>query len=349
MFPIAFGIVDAENIENWKWFLGELNKCVRAVRNLTFVSDRQKGILEAVSVVFPTSHHSFCLNHLRANVREKLAGIPNPFKDNIVKLFRKCAYAPTAAFFQQYMQRLRRVGVARLIELLDDLPAHNWANAYFRGRRYGEMTSNAAESFNNWILEARHLPITGTVDMIRHKLTVQFSTRRAEAEKWVGKICPVMEERLVKALDEGRTWDVVSANDDVIEIRAAVDTFFVNIVRRLCSCHEWQLNVFPCAHAVRALYGTGRDVYEYVDEYFHVNCFKEVYKESVLPVPSSERRQFNSSCGETIKPPITKKQPGRDKKRREPSRGEKTRQIRCGRCKKIGNHNRKTCNEPMLD
>ena len=238
MFPIAFGIVDAENIENWKWFLGELNKCVRAVRNLTFVSDRQKGILEAVSVVFPTSHHSFCLNHLRANVREKLAGIPNPFKDNIVKLFRKCAYAPTAAFFQQYMQRLRRVGVARLIELLDDLPAHNWANAYFRGRRYGEMTSNAAESFNNWILEARHLPITGTVDMIRHKLTVQFSTRRAEAEKWVGKICPVMEERLVKALDEGRTWDVVSANDDVIEIRAAVDTFFVNIVRRLCFCHE---------------------------------------------------------------------------------------------------------------
>ena len=42
----------------------------------------------------------------------------------------------------------------------------------------------------------------------------------------------------MEALDDGKTWDVVSANDNVIEIRAAVDTFFVNIVRRLCSYHE---------------------------------------------------------------------------------------------------------------
>ena len=57
--------------------------------------------------------------------------------------------------------------MGRLFDLLDDLPPHNCANAYFRGRRYWEMTSNAAESFNNWIIEAYHLPITGLVDKIR--------------------------------------------------------------------------------------------------------------------------------------------------------------------------------------
>ena len=139
------------------------------------------------------------------------------------------------------------------------------------------------------------------------------------------------------------------ANNDVIEIRAAVDTFFVHIVRRLCSCHEWQLNGFPCAHAVLALYGIGRDVYEYVDQYFHVDCFKETYKEFVLPVPSSKRRQFDNSIGVAIKPPITKKQLGHDKKRRESSHGEKTKQIKCGRCRKRGTHNRKTCKKPMID
>ena len=91
------------------------------------------------------------------------------------------------------------------------------------------------------------------------------------------------------------------------------------------------------------LHGIGRDVYEYVDEFFHVGCYKESYKESVLPVPSSERKDFDGSVGEAIKPPITKKQPGRDKKRRLPSRGEKTKQIKCGRCKKVGTHNKKTC------
>ncbi|XP_028088934.1 uncharacterized protein LOC114289406 [Camellia sinensis] len=43
-----------------------------------------------------------------------------------------------------------------------------------RGMRYGEMTSNAAESFNNWIKEARNLPITQMVDTICTQLMRQI-------------------------------------------------------------------------------------------------------------------------------------------------------------------------------
>ena len=318
-------------------------------RNLTFISDRQKRLLEAVPEVFPNSYHAFCLNHLRANVKDKLAGLPAPFKDGLDKLFRKCAYAPTVTFFQQNVHKLRQFGGNRLHDFLDDLPPHNWANAYFRGRRYGEMTSNAAESFNNWIMEARHLPIIGMVDRIRLQLTNQLSNRRADAEKWSGKICPEMEARLKGLLEDGRTWDVVSANDNVFEVRAVTDTFYVHIVRRMCSCHQWQLNGFPCVHAAVALHETGKDVYAYIDAYFHIDSYKEAYKGSVFPVPSSERRTFDSSRGQTIKPPITRKQPGRDKKRREKSRGEKTKQFKCGRCKQLGNHNRKTCKVAIAD
>lgn len=49
-------------------------------------------------------------------------------------------------------------------------PHYWWSNAYFKGRRYGEMCSNAAESFNSGIREARHVPITKMVDMTGVKI-----------------------------------------------------------------------------------------------------------------------------------------------------------------------------------
>ena len=44
----------------------------------------------------------------------------------------------------------------------------HWSNYLFRGQRWGEMYSNVAESFNAWIKEARHLPVTKMVDSIRY-------------------------------------------------------------------------------------------------------------------------------------------------------------------------------------
>ena len=53
----------------------------------------------------------------------------------------------------------------------------------YSGMRYGEMTSNAAESFNNWIKEARNLHITQMVDTIRTQLMRQMSARRDQTNK----------------------------------------------------------------------------------------------------------------------------------------------------------------------
>ncbi|XP_028119654.1 uncharacterized protein LOC114317157 isoform X3 [Camellia sinensis] len=65
MFPLDFAIVDAENQDNWMWFLSQLLKAVGSSRRLTFVFDRQHGLLEALSVVFSNAHHAYCLNYLK--------------------------------------------------------------------------------------------------------------------------------------------------------------------------------------------------------------------------------------------------------------------------------------------
>ncbi|KAL7220728.1 hypothetical protein ACSBR2_013588 [Camellia fascicularis] len=71
-----------------------------------------------------------------------------------------------------------------------------------RGWHYGEMCSNAAESFNSWVREVRNLPITRMVDSIRTKLMRQMAKRRDTSQTWTGIICPKMEFRLEKAFNK---------------------------------------------------------------------------------------------------------------------------------------------------
>ena len=79
LFPLAFGVVDAENDENWLWFLRKLyhalmqhvSQLFDAPNALTILSDRQKGLLEGVENVFPLAAHGYCLKHLEHNLKSR--------------------------------------------------------------------------------------------------------------------------------------------------------------------------------------------------------------------------------------------------------------------------------------
>ena len=73
LFPLAFVVVDSEMEDNWTWFLQNLRKVVGSDRTITFISDRNQGLIEAVSSVFYFAHHAFCLQHLKENLRDKLS------------------------------------------------------------------------------------------------------------------------------------------------------------------------------------------------------------------------------------------------------------------------------------
>ncbi|XP_028104027.1 uncharacterized protein LOC114303076 [Camellia sinensis] len=289
------------------WFLSQLLKAVGSGRRLTFVSDHQHGLLDALSVVFPNAHHAYCLNHLKRNLINKLVGFRTNYKLTLMKILVKCAYAPTVVTFQHYMEKLRRIaGNGRVDSMLDGLKNDKWANLFFRGKRYGAMSFNVAESYNNWIGGARELPITCMVNMIRVQIMTQLSNRRAKSKRWTTKLYPVMEKKLVDSLKLANSWDVIVASDIALEVHSFI-SFYVDISRQTCSCHEWQLNDFPCCYAVYALRSSGKDVYDFIDPFFHVDCFRELQKESVYPVLSSERFDFDGAGSSIIKPSITKK------------------------------------------
>ncbi|KAL7216519.1 hypothetical protein ACSBR1_028461 [Camellia fascicularis] len=67
------------------------------------------------------------------------------------------------------------------------------------------MYSNVVESFNSWIREARHLPITNLMYMIQLQIMNMRSDRKLLSSKWNKFICPCMDNVLEKAFMDGRT------------------------------------------------------------------------------------------------------------------------------------------------
>src|SRR5437667_9832868 len=78
LFPLAYAIVAVENDNNWFWFATILHDVIHmhspaflVPRGLVFISDRQKGLLEAIELLFPSSPNGYCLRHLYENMHKK--------------------------------------------------------------------------------------------------------------------------------------------------------------------------------------------------------------------------------------------------------------------------------------
>ncbi|KAL7236003.1 hypothetical protein ACSBR1_019312 [Camellia fascicularis] len=91
----------------FKRFFVAFNASIQGFRHyrpllpITFIFDRNAGLLEALPKILPTAYHYFCLQHLKANLRDRFSGpsFSNTFRSRIVFLFSSCAYAPTVGCF----------------------------------------------------------------------------------------------------------------------------------------------------------------------------------------------------------------------------------------------------------
>ncbi|KAL5711160.1 hypothetical protein ACHQM5_021649 [Ranunculus cassubicifolius] len=199
LFQLAMAVVCAENDENWIWFMKQMKVVIGDRLNLVFISDRHHGLRTSIAQVFPSALHSYCYWHMERNL---MAVIPKNHekRGEMVELFHDMAYANTHFEFRQHLE--------------------NFANAHFRGKRYGELSSSLAESFNSWILEERHLPITAFLDAIRVRIMNMYAKRREKSLDWTTKLCPEWEKELSLRMDVGRSWTVVKASETVYEVTA---------------------------------------------------------------------------------------------------------------------------------
>ncbi|KAL7225722.1 hypothetical protein ACSBR1_020976 [Camellia fascicularis] len=314
-------------------------------RDIAFVTDQHGGLLKALAEVFPFSSHSFCLMHLKTNLKTYLSVKSRESKEYLLTFFSRCAYAPTIELFNELFEEFKGRCGRSVEKFLEDLPNDCWCNAYFQGKRYGEMCTNAAKSFNSWIRNERHLFSTSLVDAIRVKLIEQFSRRREVGNKWNRIVCPFAEKKLEEAFNDTKAWIVKKCGDDIYEIQLD-HSVMVDIGKRSCSCRLWEIDSFPYKHGFCAIKRSGKDLNCFLDDYYRVSSYCDSYSHSIYPVPSMWKPNIVVD-DDVVLPSCCKRPAGRPRTERIPFKGE-IKRIKCSRCGKIGTHNWKTCTEALL-
>ncbi|MQL93096.1 hypothetical protein Taro_025736 [Colocasia esculenta] len=201
LFTIAFAIADSETYENWKWFLNNLKKALLTERPTVFISDRAKGLKEAVPEIFPLDHHGYCLRHIKTNfMTEAAARYRKALKDSMVKTLNKVAFALNESEYVAALTEMERKSPEAKDWILRNDVEH-WTNTQFPGERYmchfdsmAKCTPNLAETFNAWIKPARGLPILQMVETICRQIMEMGGRRRIEAANWETTLCPNIEK-----------------------------------------------------------------------------------------------------------------------------------------------------------
>lgn len=351
LFPLAFGVVDVENDESWMWFLSELHKALEMnsenILQLTFLSNGQKGIVDAVRRKFPNSCHAFCMRFLSESVGRE-------FKNSrLVHLLWKAAYATTSIVFKQKMAEIEEIS-PEAAKWMQQFPPSHWALVYFEGTRYGHLSSNL-EEFNRWILEARELPIIQVIEQIQSKLMTEFEDRRLKSGSWFSVLAPSAEKRMIEAVDCASTYQVLRSDEVEFEVISADRSDIVNIGIHYCSCRDWQLHGIPCSHAVAALISCRKDIYAFTEKCFTVASYRETYAEGIHPIPGRlEWRRGDvapmDDDPQVVRPPKFRRPPGRPENKRicveDLNREKHT--VHCSRCNQTG-HYKTTCKAEIMN
>ncbi|MQL75730.1 hypothetical protein Taro_008086 [Colocasia esculenta] len=157
----------------------------------------------------------------------------------------------------------------------------------------------------------------------------------------VDKIRVQMMEMATKRKTDAALWDTPYC-PKVVE---SMKTYAVDLHLQTCSCGHWQLVKIPCKHACAAIGSNKEAVTQYVSAFYSIEVYRAAYERNIQPIPTFDMPDPPQPSEVLIKPPTTKRLPGRPRKRRIHLRGEVDHAYICSWCKQTG-HNRRTCSNP---
>ncbi|XP_022155370.1 uncharacterized protein LOC111022514 [Momordica charantia] len=110
-------------------------------QELVFISDRHVSITNATSEIFPDAFHAICTYHLGNNIKSRFKNAA------FYKLYQDAAYAYRKSQFTYYWNQILSIRSGSLAKYLQEIGVERWARCYQVGRRYENMTTNSAVSF----------------------------------------------------------------------------------------------------------------------------------------------------------------------------------------------------------
>lgn len=156
---LAWALVPIECEAWWEWFLKYLKRAFLNIqrRSFIFMSDREKGLPNALKATLPAAYQAYCCQHLADNVQQRFS--------KCRPLFWKCARAKKLDDFKDALQALMDQDVDAG-NYINSIPHTSWARYCFPVPRFGHDTNNIIESINSLLDDIRKLPPLQMMDAI---------------------------------------------------------------------------------------------------------------------------------------------------------------------------------------
>uniref|UniRef100_A0A2N9GV52 SWIM-type domain-containing protein n=1 Tax=Fagus sylvatica TaxID=28930 RepID=A0A2N9GV52_FAGSY len=356
IYPLAFAVTEKESKNTWRWFLRFLKKHVTKNREICIISDRHKGIMNAMkwSKLQPlNAYHRFCIRHLVSNFNTR-------FHDKRLKnMIQRAGEHNQLRKFNATMDSIRQYNKDAAKILDEETDVDKWTLAKDGGRRYGAMTTNLSECFNGVLKGARNLPITAMVEFIYFKLVHYFNDRRVKTQAQLSS----GQAFSTHAMEIFQKWSEKASLHHVIEFNREEGTFqiqtqpsltsmnkgnhrhVVKLGDRTCSCGKWQAYHIPCSHVIAACASQHINVYQFIDPFYSLTEMLASYQPHFEPMKDAPYWEEDPNFPMLRPDPRLLRQRGRPKStriRNEMDWRENQHKQSCGLCNQEG-HNRKKC------
>jgi hypothetical protein len=312
MYPLAYGFMDSETEDNWKWWMAQLHKVVGDLPKLAICSDACKGLLNAVRDVFPEADRRECFRHLMQNFVKRYSGDSSGHMWLAARAYDKHVYESHMA-----------IVYAALSSAKSWLETHHklkWQRSDFDPDiKCDYVTSNVAEVFNNWIKDIKDLPVVELADKIREMIMILSYKRRKIGERLYGRILPAVIQILNARTRGLGHLTVIKGDNYAAEVWDNFNRrFVVKAYLHECSCCEWQHTGKPCQHALSLI--TARQIRnvrmeDFVHDYYSVEKFRKAYARQIEQLPSKEKWPKVDLAFE-VGAPLSKRGVGRQQKNR---------------------------------
>ncbi|XP_074270453.1 uncharacterized protein LOC141594179 [Silene latifolia] len=310
------------------------------------MSDRQKGLIDALATVVPKANIRFCARHIWANLKLRFSG--QLYKET----FWAAARAMTRADFSKEMEGMKLLS-RDAWSFLNDIPPRHWSRHAFDSTCKSHLVlNNVCEVFNAVLKEARDKPILTQLEWMRKYVMQRLCQKREGAKSYEGRVMPYVDKYLDWAKDESRFATFMQSDEHEFEVELRGEQVVVNLLDKTCGCNHWNLTGLPCPHAMACLLEKRMDPKNYVDDFYSKERYMLTYANKVSPMPGVKHWE-PTAMPEPLPPPL-RTMPGRPKgkKRRKEAGENEEQQLKRGKrskhCSNCGGsgHYKRTCKNP---
>ncbi|KAL3690154.1 hypothetical protein R1sor_016463 [Riccia sorocarpa] len=307
---LAYAVVDKENEENWTWFLLLLRRAVVGIGavGVQFVSDRCKGIVNAVKEIFPGQSHTHCTAHLERNVKQR-------FGNKMVDMFKFNALKRSK--YKEVLQAITATS-AECAQYVGNIDPKTYTAYAVPLPRFGHTTSNLVEVANSCVLPLRaYAPFKLCYQLYLYLMELK-ARRQKEAAEMQGLFTPYASDVLRKHEEFAGSYRVRMASANQTLVQSNMKDFIVGTFPTVsCTCLSYMDMVIPCPYVLAVEKESRRNSDRLMGRMWTVDAYVAAHRLTLPPI-STLQLKLDAYC---LPPPVAMKK-GRRHIRRIPGPGE---------------------------